>query len=35
VTITGLSRRTQYFFQVLSRDGVGLLSSAVGSFRTK
>jgi PKD repeat protein len=35
VTITGLSRGTQYFFQVLSRDGVGLLSSAVGSFRTK
>jgi glucose/arabinose dehydrogenase len=35
VTITDLNRRTQYFFQVLSRDGVGLLSSAVGSFRTK
>jgi hypothetical protein len=35
VTITGLARRTQYFFQVLSRDGVGSLSSATGSFRTK
>jgi glucose/arabinose dehydrogenase/PKD repeat protein len=35
VTITGLSRRADYFFQVLSRDGVGLLSSATGSFRTK
>jgi glucose/arabinose dehydrogenase len=35
VTITGLSRRAQYFFQVLSRDGVGLLSSATGSFSSK
>jgi len=35
VTITGLSRRTDYFFQVLSRDAVGSLSSATGSFRTK
>jgi hypothetical protein len=35
VTITRLSRRTDYFFQVLSRDGVGSLSSATGSFRTK
>jgi glucose/arabinose dehydrogenase len=35
VTITGLSRKADYFFQVLSRDGVGLLSSATGSFRTK
>ena len=35
VTITGLSRRANYFFQVLSRDGVGTLSSATGSFRTK
>jgi PKD repeat protein len=35
VTITGLSRRANYFFQVLSRDGVGFLSSATGSFRTK
>jgi glucose/arabinose dehydrogenase len=35
VTITSLARRTQYFFQVLSRDGVGILSSATGSFRTK
>jgi glucose/arabinose dehydrogenase/PKD repeat protein len=35
VTITGLGRKTQYFFQVLSRDAVGTLSSATGSFRTK
>jgi len=35
VTITGLVRRTQYVFQVLSRDAVGTLSSAPGSFRTK
>ena len=35
VTITGLARKTNYFFQVLSRDGVGLLSSAPGSFRTR
>ena len=35
VTITGLSRRANYFFQVLSRDGAGNLSSATGSFRTK
>jgi Purple acid Phosphatase, N-terminal domain len=35
VTITGLARRSQYFFQVLSRDGVGNLSAATGSFRTK
>ena len=35
VTITGLARKTQYFFQVLSRDQVGSLSSATGSFRTK
>ena len=35
VTITGLARKTQYFFQVLSRDQVGSLSSAAGSFRTK
>ena len=35
VTITGLSRRANYFFQVLSRDGVGTLSSATSSFRTK
>jgi PKD repeat protein len=35
VTITGLSRRANYFFQVLSRDGVGSLSSVTGSFRTK
>jgi glucose/arabinose dehydrogenase/PKD repeat protein len=35
VTITGLSRRTDYFFQVLSRDAVDSLSSATGSFRTK
>jgi glucose/arabinose dehydrogenase/PKD repeat protein len=35
VSISGLARRSQYFFQVLSRDGVGNLSSATGSFRTK
>jgi glucose/arabinose dehydrogenase/PKD repeat protein len=35
VTISGLARKTQYFFQVLSRDLVGTLSSATGSFRTK
>jgi glucose/arabinose dehydrogenase len=35
VTITGLNRKAPYFFQVLSRDGVGSLSSATGSFSTK
>ena len=35
VTITGLARKTQYFFQVLSRDQVGSLSSATSNFRTK
>ena len=35
VTITGLARKTQYFFQALSRDQVGSLSSATGNFRTK
>jgi hypothetical protein len=35
VTIRGLARKAQYFFQVLSRDAVGTLSSATGSFRTK
>ena len=35
MTITGLTRKADYFFQVLSRDGVGSLSSASGSFRTK
>jgi glucose/arabinose dehydrogenase len=35
VTIVNLGRRTQYFFQVLSRDGAGNLSSATGSFRTR
>jgi glucose/arabinose dehydrogenase/PKD repeat protein len=35
VTISGLTRKAQYFFQVLSRDGVGNLSSATGSFGTK
>ncbi len=33
--ITGLSRKASYLFQVLSRDGVGNLSSATGSFSTK
>jgi hypothetical protein len=35
VTITGLARKTTYFFQVLTRDAAGNLSSATGSFRTK
>ena len=35
VTITGLARKAQYFFQVLSRDAAGSLSSATGNFRTK
>ena len=35
VTITGLSRRTPYMFQVLSRDTSGHLSSATGSFTTR
>jgi glucose/arabinose dehydrogenase/PKD repeat protein len=35
VTIATLGRRTQYFFQVLSRDAAGSLSSATGNFRTK
>jgi glucose/arabinose dehydrogenase/PKD repeat protein len=35
VTIPSLARRTLYFFQVLSRDPAGNLSSATGSFRTK
>jgi PKD repeat protein len=35
VTITGLARKTQYFFQALSRDAAGSLSSATGSFSTK
>ena len=35
VTITSLARRTQYRFQVLSRDAAGSLSSATGSFSTK
>jgi glucose/arabinose dehydrogenase len=35
MTITGLARKTQYFFQALSRDAAGSLSSATGSFSTK
>ena len=35
VTISGLARKTLYFFQVLSRDGVGSLSSGTSSFRTR
>jgi glucose/arabinose dehydrogenase/PKD repeat protein len=35
VTITGLTRKASYFFQVLSRDGVGSLSSATGSFTSR
>jgi glucose/arabinose dehydrogenase/PKD repeat protein len=34
VTITGLALKTDYFFQVLSRDGVGGPSSAAGAFGT-
>ena len=35
VTITGLARKKQYFFQVLSKDATGNPSSATGNFRTK
>ena len=35
VTITNLSRRTTYAFQVMSRDAAGRLSAAPGTFRTK
>jgi glucose/arabinose dehydrogenase len=35
VTITNLARKTNYVFQVLSKDGVGTLSSAAGFFATK
>ena len=35
VTISGLARKAQYRFQVLSRDAVRRLSSATGSFVTK
>jgi PKD repeat protein len=35
VTIGNLDRKSQYFFQVLSRDAAGSLSSATGGFRTK
>ena len=35
VTITGLARKTPYFFQVLSRDAIGSLSSGSGSFTTR
>jgi Purple acid Phosphatase, N-terminal domain len=35
VTITNLARKTQYYFQVLSHDIVGSLSSATGSFQTR
>jgi Purple acid Phosphatase, N-terminal domain len=35
VTMTGLARKEQYFFQVLTRDSSGRLSSAAGSFRTR
>lgn len=35
VTINDLGRKTQYFFQVSSRDSAGRLSSATGSFRTR
>lgn len=35
VTITDLARKTQYYFQVSSRDSVGSLSSANGTFSSK
>ncbi len=35
VSISGLARKQQYFFQVLSRDATGNLSSSAQSFRTK
>jgi PKD repeat protein len=35
VTITGLARKAEYRFQVSSRDVVGSLSSAIGTFRTR
>jgi glucose/arabinose dehydrogenase/PKD repeat protein len=35
VTITGLARKAQYFFQVLSRDSTGHLASMPDSFRTR
>ncbi|MGH2475242.1 MAG: PKD domain-containing protein, partial [Candidatus Limnocylindrales bacterium] len=35
VTITGLTRKATYFFQVLSRDAIGSLSSRTGSFTTR
>ncbi|HEU4542351.1 MAG TPA: PQQ-dependent sugar dehydrogenase [Jiangellaceae bacterium] len=36
ITITGLDRKTTYFYRVLSRDAAGNLGSSLGSsFRTK
>ena len=35
VTISGLARKTAYFFQILSRDATGNLGTSRGSFRTK
>jgi glucose/arabinose dehydrogenase/PKD repeat protein len=35
VSITGLARKTTYYFQVLSRDTAGNLDSLPSSFRTK
>ncbi|HEX6234308.1 MAG TPA: PQQ-dependent sugar dehydrogenase [Jiangellaceae bacterium] len=35
VTISGLARKTTYFFQILSRDATGNLGTSSGSFRTK
>jgi glucose/arabinose dehydrogenase/PKD repeat protein len=35
VTIANLARKQQYFFQVLSRNAAGNLSSATGSFRSR
>ena len=35
VTISGLARKSTYFFQLLSRDAAGNLGTSSGSFRTK
>jgi hypothetical protein len=34
-TITNLTRKATYFFQLLSRDAVGSLSSRTGAFTTR
>jgi glucose/arabinose dehydrogenase len=35
VTISGLARKSHYYFQILSRDAAGNLGTSNGSFRTK